>query len=324
MGTSDFFSLRGKRVWVAGHSGLVGSALCRAVGIRGAELLTVTRSLCDLRDQSGVQSWISANCPDAIFIAAALVGGIEANRTRPAEFLYDNLLIAANIIHAAAESDVQKLMFLGSSCFYPRESDQPIREDTLLTGPFEPTNEWYALAKVTGVKLCNAYRRQFGKDFIAVVPTNLYGPGDNFVLKSSHVVPALIIRLYEAALEGRTPVELWGTGAPRREFLYVDDAADAMLHLMETYSSEDLINIAGGEDVSIAELAQLIAEVVGYTGGFCFDTSKPDGMPRKMLDATRIRTIGWRPSVSLKEGLRRTFAWFLEHSPRGVPTMPKR
>jgi GDP-L-fucose synthase len=312
METADSFRLTGKRVWVAGHAGMVGSALCRALSAKGVTLLTVSRARCDLRDQAAVHAWVAENRPDAVFVAAAVVGGIEANRTRPAEFLYDNLLIAANIIHSAAASNVRKLMFLGSSCFYPRQAEQPIREQTLLTGPFEPTNEWYAVAKVAGVKLCQAYRRQYGKDFIAAVPTNLYGPGDNFDLAGSHVIPALIRRLHEAAAEGARSVELWGTGRPRREFLYVDDAALALLHLMENYSSEAIINVAGGEEISIADLAALIAEVVGYTGGFHFDASKPDGMPRKMLDDTLIRATGWRPSISLKEGLEGTYAWFLK------------
>jgi GDP-L-fucose synthase len=317
---SEPFPLRGRRVWVAGHTGMVGSALCRGLAHRGAQILTVTRRECDLRDQAAVHAWVAANRPDAIFIAAAIVGGIEANRTRPVDFLYDNLLIAANIIHAAAAAGTRKLMFLGSSCFYPRETEQPIREETLLTGPFEPTNEWYAVAKVAGVKLCQAYRRQFGKDFIVAVPTNLYGPGDHFDRAAGHVIPALMLRLHEAAVEGKHPVDLWGTGVPRREFLYVDDAAAALTYLMETYSNEEIINVAGGEDVSIAELANLIAKVTGYTGGFRFDTSKPDGMPRKMLDDTRIRATGWRPAVPLKEGLQRTYNWFLEHVQPTVPS----
>ena len=317
------FPLAGKRVWVAGHRGMVGSALARKLSAAGAEVLAVNRSACDLRDQAAVHAWVAENRPDAVFIAAAVVGGIEANRTRPAEFLYDNLLITANIIHAAAEYGVGKLVFLGSSCFYPREAEQPIREDSLLTGSFEPTNEWYAVAKVAGVKLCQAYRRQYGNDFIAVVPTNLYGPGDNFDLAASHVIPALIRRLHEAKVHGRAPVEIWGSGRPRREFLYVDDAADALVYLIEHYSDENMINVAGGEDVSIAELAELVAGVVDYTGGFLFDTSKPDGMPRKMLDDSRIRATGWRPAVSLKEGLERTYVSFLEHSARGVPAAGK-
>jgi GDP-L-fucose synthase len=310
------FSVSGRRVWVAGHAGMVGSALVQRLAPMGAEVLTVSRTECDLRDQSAVHAWVARNRPDAVFIAAAVVGGIEANRTRPAEFLYDNLLIAANIIHASADSGVGKLMFLGSSCFYPREAEQPIREETLFTGPFEPTNEWYAVAKAAGVKLCQAYWRQYGKDFIAVVPTNLYGPRDNFDLTGSHVVPALIRRVHEAKLTSLGPVELWGTGRPCREFLYVEDAADALVYLMENYSNEEIINVAGGEYISIAELAELVADVVGYRGGFSFDTSKPDGMPRKMLDSTHIRGTGWRPVISLREGLQRTYAWFLDHCHR--------
>jgi GDP-L-fucose synthase len=311
------FPLKAKRVWVAGHRGMVGSALARKLSLVGADVLSVNRSACDLRDQAAVHAWVAEKKPDAVFLAAAVVGGIEANRTRPAEFLYDNLLIAANIIHASAEHGIGKLMFLGSSCFYPREAEQPIREDTLLKGPFEPTNEWYAVAKVAGAKLCQAYRRQYGNDFISVVPTNLYGPGDNFDLASSHVIPAMIRRLHEAKAEEAGPVQIWGSGKPRREFLYVDDAADALIYLMEHYSDESIINVAGGEDVSIAELAELVGEVVGYGGGFHFDTSKPDGMPRKMLDDSRIRATGWRPAVSLREGLRRTYTSFLEREARG-------
>jgi GDP-L-fucose synthase len=312
------YPLAGRRVWVAGHAGMVGSALVRRLHQTGAEILTATRAALDLRDQAAVETWLAAHRPDAIFIAAATVGGIEANRTRPAEFLYDNLLIAANIIHAAAEAPsgrapgpgVSKLMFLGSSCFYPREAEQPIREETMLTGPFEPTNEWYAVAKVAGVKLCQAYRRQFGKDFIVAVPTNLYGPGDNFDLASSHVIPAMIRKIHEAKLAGSGPVALWGSGRPRREFLYVDDAAEALVFLMERYSQEDIINVAGGEDLTIAALAEWIAEAVGYQGGFAYDTGKPDGMPRKALDGSRIRAAGWSPGVPLREGLARTYDWY--------------
>jgi GDP-L-fucose synthase len=300
----------GKRVWVAGHAGMVGSAIIRRLASTQAQVLTADRATLDLRDQAAVRTWMGDCRPEVVFIAAATVGGIEANRTRAAEFLFNNLMIAANIIHAAAETGVSKLMFLGSSCFYPREAEQPIREETMLTGPFEPTNEWYAVAKIAGVKLCQAYRRQHGKDFIAVVPTNLYGPGDNFDLVSSHVVAAIMRKVHEAKVNSGGPVELWGTGRPRREFLYVDDAAEALVFLMEHYSEEAIINIAGGEDVSIAELAGLIAESAGYTGGFRYDTSKPEGMPRKMLDGSRILQTGWRPAVSLREGLARTYAWF--------------
>jgi GDP-L-fucose synthase len=308
------FPLAGKRVWVAGHTGLVGSALVRRLASTGAELLTVPRSACDLRDQAAVHRWVAQNRPHAVFLAAALVGGIEANRTRPAEFLYDNLAIAANVIHAAAESGVGKLMFLGSSCFYPREAEQPIREESLLTGPFEPTNEWYAAAKVAGVKLCQAYRRQHGRDFIAVVPTNLYGPGDNFDLAASHVIPAMLRRFHEARSSGAAAVELWGTGRPRREFVYVDDAADALVFLMENYSAEDIINVSGGEDVSIAALAEMAARVVGYSGRISFDASRPDGMPRKALSDARIRALGWIPKTPLSEGLHNTYTWFLKNA----------
>lgn len=308
------FALAGKRVWVAGHRGMVGSALARHLAATGAEVLGVSRTVCDLREQAAVSRWVAENRPDAVFIAAAVVGGIEANRTRPAEFLYDNLLIAANIIHASAASNVGRLMFLGSSCFYPREAEQPIREETLLTGAFEPTNEWYAVAKVAGVKLCQAYRRQYGRDFISVVPTNLYGPGDNFDLAAGHVIPAMVRRFHEARVDGTAQVELWGTGRPRREFLYVDDAAEALVYLMENYSAEEIINVAGGEDVSISALAESVAAVVGYTGRVRFDSTRPDGMPRKALDARQIFATGWRPRVSLKDGLERTYAWFLEHA----------
>jgi len=316
---STSFSLEGKRVWVAGHAGMVGSALVRRLPATQAEVLMVPRAACDLRDQSAVHAWVAENRPDAVFVAAAVVGGIEANRTRPAEFLYDNLLIAANIIHASAECNVAKLMFLGSSCFYPREADQPIREDSLLTGAFEPTNEWYAVAKVAGVKLCQAYRRQQGKDFISVVPTNLYGPGDNFDLAGSHVIPAMLRRFHAASLREAPQVELWGTGRPLREFLYVDDAADALVYLMENYSAEEIINVAGGEVVSIAALAEAVAAVVGYKGEIRFDVARPDGMPRKALDDRLIRATGWRPKVPLGEGLRRTYAWFVEDASSRTP-----
>lgn len=304
------YSLDGKLVWVAGHRGMVGQALLRRLASTGAEVITVDRSALDLRDQAAVDRWLGTRNPDAIFLLAATVGGIEANRTRPAEFLYDNLSIAANVIHAASQAGVGKLMFLGASCFYPREADQPIREDSLLTGPFEPTNEWYAVAKVAGVKLCQAYRRQYRKDFIAVVPTNLYGPGDNFDPAGSHVVAALIRKIHEAHEQGAGRVEIWGTGRPRREFLFFDDAADGLVFLMERYSEEGVINLAGGEAVSIADLAELTARVVGYQSGFQFDVSKPDGMPEKRLDNSRIQAAGWRARTPLFEGLRATYAWY--------------
>jgi GDP-L-fucose synthase len=303
-----------RRVWVAGHAGLVGSSLVRRLSKSQADILTAKREELDLRDQAAVLSWVRHNRPETVIVAAATVGGIEANRTRPAEFLFNNLMIAANIIHASAESDVRKLMFLGSSCFYPRETDQPIREESMLTGPFEPTNEWYAVAKVAGVKLCQAYRRQYGKDFVAVVPTNLYGPGDNFDLAAGHVIPALIRKFHEARLNQTPSVEIWGTGRALREYLYVDDAADALVFLMENYSEEAIINVAGGEEVSIAQLAAQIAEVVGYRGTLRYDLSKPDGMPRKVLDGSKIRAAGWKPSISLQQGLERTYEWFLKSS----------
>ena len=309
------YELDGRRVWVAGHRGMVGSALVRRLATTGANLLTVDRSGLDLRQESAVRNWMAAHRPDAVMVAAATVGGIEANRTRPAEFLYDNLLIAANVIHAAAQTDVSKLLFLGSSCLYPRDAEQPIREEALLAGPLEPTNEWYAVAKIAGVKLCQAYRRQHDKDFIAVVPTNLYGPGDNFDVVAGHVIPALMRKMHEAKEEGGAgPVDIWGTGRSEREFLYVDDAADALVFLMERYSEADIINVAGGDTVTVAELARLVAAVVGYQGAFRFDTTKPDGMPRKALDAARLRDAGWRPGISLRDGLVKTYGWFLSHS----------
>lgn len=304
------YSLDHKRVWVAGHRGMVGQALLRRLNGTGAQVLTVDRSQLDLRDQAAVEVWVKKARPDAIFLLAATVGGIEANRTRPAEFLYDNLAIAANVIQAAHDADVGKLMFLGSSCFYPREAAQPIREDSLLTGPFEPTNEWYAIAKIAGVKLCEAYRRQYAKDFIAVVPTNLYGPGAHFDPASSHVIAALLRKVHEAKESNSGTVELWGTGRPCREFLYVDDAADGLVFLMEQYSGESIVNVAGGEVVSIAELAEIVSKVVGYRGVFHFNADKPDGMPRKALDASRIRAAGWRPKISLRDGLSKTYEWF--------------
>ena len=305
------FELKGKRVWIAGHRGMVGSALVRRLADAEAEILTVDRLRLDLRDQSAVKRWLTQCRPDAIFIAAATVGGIEANRTRPAEFLYNNLMIVTNIIHAAAESGVSKLMFLGSSCFYPREAPQPIQEESLLTGPFEPTNEWYAVAKIAGAKLCQAYRRQYGKDFIAVVPTNLYGPGDSFDLTASHVIPALIRRFHEARVNGAGYVEIWGTGKPIRQYLYVDDAADALVFLLERYSEQAIINVAGGEEISIAALAERIAALVNYHDEIRYDHSKPDGMARKVLDGSRLRAVGWKPSLSLDVGLERTYQWFL-------------
>ncbi len=302
-------ALAGRRVWVAGHRGMVGQALVRRLGAAGAEVLTVDRAGLDLRRQADVEDWMAEARPEAVFIAAAVVGGILANDARPAEFIYDNLAIEANLIHAAARLGVSKLMFLGSSCIYPKLCPQPMKEEHLLTGPLEPTNEWYAVAKIAGIKLAQAYRRQHGKDFISVIPTGLYGPGDTFDPKVSHVIPALIRKIEEAKASGG-PVEIWGTGTPRREFLYVDDAADALVFLMERYSDERIINAGQGEEVSIAELARRIAAVDGYKGEFKFLTDRPDGMPLKRLDGTRLADMGWRPRTPLDVGLKNTIEAF--------------
>ncbi len=305
------FSLAGKRVWVAGHRGMVGAALLRGLAGVDCEVVTVGREALDLRRQADVEAWMAAERPQAVFVAAATVGGIEANDSRPAEFIADNLAIAANVIHSAHLVGVDKLMMLGSACIYPKLAPQPVAEEALLSGPPEPTNAWYSVAKIAAVKMCQAYRRQHRRDFIAVAPTNLYGPGDNFDAAASHVVPALIRKVHEAKAGGRDEVEVWGSGKPRRELMLVDDAAAALLFLMERYSEEALINVAGAEEVSIAELATLIAGVVGFAGGFRFDAGRPDGAPRKALDAGRIRALGWRPAVGLGEGLGRTYAWYL-------------
>lgn len=307
------FVLSGKRVWVAGHTGMVGSAILRALEGEEAELLTAGRAELDLRRQADVEAWMKANRPQVVFVAAATVGGIMANDARPADFLYDNLAIEANIVHAAHETGVEKLVFLGSSCIYPRLAPQPMPEAAMLTGPLEPTNQWYAVAKIAGIKLCQSYRRQHGRDFIALMPTNLYGPGDSFDLASSHVLPALLRKIHEAKAAGRETVTIWGTGEPRREFLYVDDCADAVVHMAKHYSAEEHVNIGCGEDLSINELAAAIARVVGWDGRFEHDTSKPDGMPRKLLDVAKQTALGWRPGTPLQEGLRRTYAWYLEN-----------
>jgi GDP-L-fucose synthase len=290
---------------------MVGTALLRRLSQTPLEVLTTQRQSLDLRRQDLVEQWLARNRVDAVFLLAATVGGIEANRSRPAEFLYDNLIIAANVIHAAAQANVAKLMFLGSGCFYPKRASSPIQEASLLTGPIEETNEWYAIAKIAGVKLCQAYRRQFGKDFIVVVPTNLYGPGDNFSLEGSHVIPALIRKIHDAKLAGADAVEIWGTGNAVREFLYVQDAADALVFLMENYSSEEIINVAGGQEISIRELAKVIGETLEYRGGFQFNTNRPDGMPHKVLDASRLRSMGWRPSTDFRQGISETYRAFL-------------
>jgi GDP-L-fucose synthase len=307
------FPLAGKRVYVAGHRGMVGSAVVRRLARENCTVLTAARSEADLRRQSETESWLAATKPDAVFVAAATVGGILANSTRPGEFLYDNLMIAGNVIEAARRIGVGKLMFLGSACIYPRLASQPMAEEALLTGPLEPTNEWYAVAKIAGLKLCAAYRRQYNCDFIAAQPNNLYGPDDNFDLQASHVIPALIAKTHQAKATGAAEVEIWGTGKPRREFLHVDDLADALVFLMQNYSDEPHINIGWGADLTIAELAHLVAETVGFRGALRFSPDKPDGAPQKLLDCARLDKMGWRPRISLKEGLATTYRWYLEN-----------
>jgi len=288
----------------------VGSAIVRRLAGEGCEILTAGRGQVDLRRQQPTEDWIAAQRPDAVIVAAATVGGILANATRPADFIYDNLAIETNLIHAAHLARVKKLLFLGSSCIYPKFAPQPMAEEALLTGALEPTNEWYAIAKITGIKLCQAYRKQHGDDFISAMPTNLYGPGDNFDLASSHVVPALIRKIEEARLAGAPQVEIWGSGTPRREFLYVDDLADACVFLLKRYSGHDHVNVGTGTDLTIRELAETIARVVGYRGGFAYDSSKPDGTPRKLLDVSRLAALGWRASTSLAAGLKQSYDWF--------------
>jgi len=299
------------RIYVAGHRGLVGSAICRLLEREGYEnLLLKTSAELDLTDQAATRGFFEQERPDYVFLAAAKVGGIHANDAYPADFIGKNLLIATNVIDSAYRSGVTKLLNLGSSCIYPKHAPQPMPEDCLLTGPLEPTNEWYAVAKIAAIKMCQAYRRQYGFDAISAMPTNLYGPGDNFDLETSHVMPALIRKFHEAKESGASEVVIWGTGSPRREFLHVDDLADACLHLMLHYSGEDIINIGCGEDITIAELAELIRKAVGYEDELVFDTSKPDGTPRKLLDTTRINNLGWQPKIELKEGITSVYAWF--------------
>ena len=308
------FELKGKTVFVAGHRGMVGAALVRRLAQEDIELQTVARSEVDLRAQAAVFDWFAGKRPQVVFLAAAKVGGIVANDTLRGEFLYDNLIIAANVIHAAYLHGAEKLMFLGSSCIYPRLAPQPLREDSVLTGPLEPTNEPYAIAKIAGIKLAEAYRNQYGSDFISVMPTNLYGPGDNYHPEYSHVVAALIRRFHEAKLSGASKVVVWGTGTPLREFLYVEDLADACIYLMKNYSGDQLINIGTGEDITIAEFTRVVAAVVGYAGEISFDPSRPDGTPRKWLDVSRLTALGWRARTSLKDGIRLAYqAYLSEH-----------
>ena len=334
------FALAGRRVWVAGHRGMVGSALMRRLARADCALLTVTRDECDLRRQAEVESWMTDARPEVVVVAAARVGGILANASSPAAFLYDNLMIAANVIEAARRRGVEKLLFLGSSCIYPRLAPQPIKEEYLLAGPLEPTNEGYAVAKIAGLKLCQAYRRQYGSDFISAMPTNLYGPGDNFDLMTSHVVAALLARMHAAKQAGAAAVEVWGSGRPRREFLHVDDLADACVHLLEGYSDEVPINVGCGTDLTIAELAERIRAVIGFRGRLRFnrdprltglarrDGLPPgglDGTPQKLLDTSRLSALGWQPRIPLEEGLAHTYRWYLDHAaPPAAASLPAR
>ena len=306
------YDLRDKRIWIAGHRGMVGRALERRLADEPCEVITVGRSQVDLRRQADVEAWLRDQRPDAIFVAAARVGGILANLTYPAEFLYDNLVLEANIIHAAHEIGVEKLVFLGSSCIYPKHADQPMREDALMTGPLEPTNEWYAIAKIAGIKLCQAYRRQYGCNFVSAMPTNLYGPGDNFDLETSHVLPALIRKVHEAKQTSQQAVTIWGTGKVKREFLYVDDCADALVRILTDYADDCHINVGSGSDLSILELVQIVCDVVGFEGRIEHDLSKPDGTPRKLMDSSKLEALGWHPKTNLHQGIQETYAWYLD------------
>ncbi len=304
------FELSGKRVWVAGHRGMVGAAVVRRLAAESCEVITVGRDRLDLRDQGAVRDWLAQERPQAVVLAAAKVGGILANDTLPVDFLLDNLLIEAAIIAGAHAAGVEKLLFLGSSCIYPKFAPQPIVEDALLTGPLEPTNEWYAIAKIAGIKLAQAYRKQYGADYISAMPTNLYGPGDNYDLSSSHVMPALIRKVHNAKQAGGA-VEVWGTGTPRREFLHVDDCADACVHLLKTYSGDSHVNVGSGSDVSIMELTRMVMEVIGYDGPVITDPSKPDGTPRKLMDSSRLAALGWQSRIGLREGIADAYRHFL-------------
>ena len=302
-----------ERIWVAGHRGMVGSAITRLLEAQGRNVLKVDRSILDLRRQPEVEFWLRANQPTAIIFAAAKVGGILANSSYPADFIYDNLTIQTNVIHGAHKAGVDRLVFLGSSCIYPKFAPQPIVESSLMTGPLEPTNEWYAIAKIAGIMTCQAYRRQHGRRYISVMPCNLYGPNDNFNLQTSHVLPALIRKFHEAKLSGSREVVVWGTGAPLREFLHVDDLAKGVVFCLDHYDEYEHINCGAGFDVTIREIAETIARVVGFDGQLVFDTTKPDGTPRKIMDSTRIRALGWKPEISLEDGLASSYQWFIEH-----------
>lgn len=299
------------KIYVAGHRGLVGSAIVRLLQQKGfSNLLVRTSAELNLKEQQDVRDFFAEEKPEYAFVAAAKVGGIHANNIYPADFIYDNLMIEANVIHAAYENQLQKVLFLGSTCVYPKMAPQPLKEEYLMTGPLEPTNEWYAIAKISGIKMCQAYRKQYGCDFISAMPTNLYGPGDNFDLENSHVLPALIRKFHEAKNEGKPSVVLWGTGKPLREFCHVDDCASACLHLMENYSGEDIVNIGHGKDISIYDLALLVQDVVGFEGDIVLDSDKPDGTPRKLVDISKLESLGWQPNISLRSGLEETYQWF--------------
>jgi GDP-L-fucose synthase len=314
------YELRGKRVWVAGHNGMVGAALVRRLATEGCNVLTASRTDADLTRQAEVEMWMSREKPDAVIVAAAKVGGILANDTYPADFLSQNLLIESNIIDTAHRIGVEKLLFLGSSCIYPRLAPQPITEEALLTGPLEPTNEWYAIAKIAGIKLCQAYRRQHGADFISAMPTNLYGPGDNFDLKSSHVLPALIRKADEAKRTDASEMVIWGSGTALREFMHVDDCADALVHMLKHYSGEGHLNVGTGEEVSIRELAGIVAEAVGFDGEIVLDRTKPDGTPRKLMDSGKLRALGWAARIGLRNGIAATYRWYLDQAARSQPS----
>ncbi len=318
MALGERYELSGKRVFVAGHRGLVGSAIVRRLEREDCAILTATRGTLDLTEQAAVRAWFGRERPDAVFLAAAKVGGILAHGAAPADFLYDNLMIETNVMEAAHRCNVGKLLFLGSSCIYPKYADQPMREDALLTGPLDPIHEGYAIAKIAGIMLAQAYRQQHGRDFISAMPTNLYGPGDNFSLTSSHVLPALIRKAHEAKLAGDATMEIWGTGSAKREFLHVDDLADACVFLMREYSDYGHINAGFGEDIAILDLVRLVNHVVGFTGKIVQDPSKPDGTPRKLLDSGRLRALGWAPSIGLREGIGATYDWFRQQLETGA------
>jgi GDP-L-fucose synthase len=305
------FDLIGRRVWVAGHRGMAGGAIVRRLGREHCEIVTANHSELDLLRQADVDAWIADKKIDAVFLAAATVGGIMANATRPADFLYENLVIETNVIHAAKNCGVKKLLFLGSSCIYPRMAEQPMREEALLTGALEPTNEWYAIAKIAGIKLCAAFRRQYGCDFVSVMPTNLYGPGDRYDAQNGHVVAALLMKIHAARIANSATVELWGSGAPKREFLFTEDLADACVFVMKNYSDELFLNVGTGRDMTILELAESIARVAGWKGRFTFDRSKPDGMPRKVMDVSRLQALGWSAQTPFDEGIRQAYDWYV-------------